>query len=172
MNKSSDSLQEFKVHRVLTKEWEKVRDIRIRSVTDSPQAFGDTKETVTARTQETWEQWIENSHQYVIEVDDKFIASVTFRKDPEGVWIINGVWTDPLYRNKGLSRKLFEHVFCDAKEMNIDSIKLKVNPTQTGAVYLYESLGFIKIGTSERLPFGDGSHEVLDLLEKKMIPDL
>lgn len=170
MNEKVKDEEVFTVHRVLISEWKKVREIRMQSVLDSPQAFGDSIETVAARTQEVWEQWIENSYQYVTEVNGAFIASITLRQDQDGIWVINGVWTSPAHRNKGLSRKLFKQVFEVAKEMHISSLQLKVNPTQVGAMHVYQSLGFIKIGTSEELPLGDGSHPILDVLKKVIAP--
>jgi predicted GNAT family acetyltransferase len=159
---------EYTVQRVLPLQWEQFRDIRIRAVSDSPQAFGDSREQTETREKVVWLQWITNSNIYVVENKNVFVASATLRKNADNIWIINGVWTDPEHRKKGLSKKLFGQIFQDASSMKIDSIELHVNPVQNSAVSLYESLGFCKTGVLTSQLLGDGSYGDLDVFKKKL----
>ena len=90
------------------------------------------------------------------------------RKDTDGVWIINGVWTDPAYRGRGLSKKLLEKIFDEAKQKNLQSIQLKVNSLQTIAFDLYESLGFVEVERNSEQLMGDGQLHEQIVMEKQM----
>lgn len=53
---------------------------------------------------------------------------------------------DPVMRKQGLGRKFMLHVIETAKARKAESVFLEVRPSNTGAVALYESLGFNEIG--------------------------
>ena len=165
MKESFEKKAQYKINTLKGDDWEKLRDIRLRAVTESPQAFGDTVEKTKAQTEEVWRKWIANSHIYIIDDNNKSVSAATFRQDIDGVWEINAVWTDPSYRNKGLSRKIFEQIFFDAKMMSIDVIRLDVNSIQSAAVTLYESLGFKKIDSVPKQKMGDGNLHTREVME-------
>lgn len=149
-------MKELRVHKVDITEWNKLRDIRTHAITDSPQAFGDTLEETLARTEDQWKGWIRNNI-YVIEDDNRFVASATWWKNhPDYGDYIVGVWTDPEYRGKGLNRKLFEQIFTDAKNAGVQKISLHVNINQLAAVNSYKSLGFEIADTVKQKKMGDG----------------
>lgn len=145
---------EFKVCRVTSENWEKLRDVRTQAIIDSPQAFGDTIEQTLARTEDEWKRWTK-SNIYAIEDNDKYIATVTWRKHPDYGDYIVGVWTDPEYRGKGLNAKLFERVFNDAQQSGVKEISLHVNIDQQAAVQSYQKLGFKIVGTVMQKQMGD-----------------
>jgi ribosomal-protein-alanine N-acetyltransferase len=51
----------------------------------------------------------------------------------------------PQEQNQGIGRKLLEHVISVAKS-HADTMFLEVRPTNTAAIFLYESVGFNEIG--------------------------
>jgi ribosomal-protein-alanine N-acetyltransferase len=53
---------------------------------------------------------------------------------------------DPVMRKQGLGRKFMEHVIEVARARKAESVFLEVRPSNTGAVALYESMGFNEIG--------------------------
>jgi len=61
-----------------------------------------------------------------------------------------GVWTDPRYRRKGLSRELLREV-CGHLFHKGKTVTLFVNDFNRPAVALYESLGFQRIGVNRAL---------------------
>ena len=93
---------------------------------------------------------------FVIENDQRFIATAGLRQNTDGVWLVTGVWTDPEYRGRGLGRKLLKHVIEVARTKGIGCLQLDVNQIQISAIKLYESLGFEKIFTLENEIYGDG----------------
>ncbi|MEX1001816.1 MAG: GNAT family N-acetyltransferase [Crocinitomicaceae bacterium] len=149
---------------VIPAEWGKLKDIRIRAVTDSPQAFGDTLAETEERTESMWLEWIQNAKIYVIESSDRFVALAIFKQDIDGVWMINGAWTDPAFRQKGLSKKLFEQIFKGAKEFGVTTIELGVNPIQEEAVNFYKSLGFEVVNHHSNERMGDGKEHPQDVM--------
>lgn len=144
------SSEKITIRRLSPDEWELFRDLSMQAKATDPAAFGDTIATIEARDEATWRAWMTEPFILVAEVDGVIAARITFRHDQEWDWIINGVYTDPAYRRQGLGRKLFDRVFDIAREKNIKTITLKVNPSQKAAVELYTKLGFKTIDTYHR----------------------
>jgi ribosomal protein S18 acetylase RimI-like enzyme len=164
----SESDPEFKVHKVGVDEWEKLRDIRTRAISDSPQAFGDTIEQTRSRADEEWKRWT-TSNVYAIETNDRFVATVSWIKHPDYGDYIVGVWTDPDYRGKGLNRMLFEQIFADAKERGVEKITLHVNVEQESALRSYQNLGFEIIGDAKQKKMGDEKLHDEYLMVKRLV---
>ncbi|NOQ63801.1 MAG: ribosomal protein S18-alanine N-acetyltransferase [Methyloprofundus sp.] len=53
---------------------------------------------------------------------------------------------DPVMRKQGLGRKFMQHVIEKASDRKAESVFLEVRPSNTGAIALYESLGFNEVG--------------------------
>lgn len=68
---------------------------------------------------------------------------------PDAVQLM-GVWTDPRYRRRGLSRELLREV-CGHLFRTGRSVTLFVNDFNRPAIALYESLGFRQIGMNRAL---------------------
>ena len=54
---------------------------------------------------------------------------------------------DPVMRKQGLGRKFMLYVIENAQARKAESVFLEVRPSNTGAIALYESMGFNEIGT-------------------------
>jgi ribosomal protein S18 acetylase RimI-like enzyme len=148
----------YEVIEVKPENWEKFKDIRTRAIMDSPQAFGDNLEETYARQKDEWISWVTRPKVYVIQDNEVYVATATLRQNPTTeIWTINGVWTDPKFRGKGLSRKIIEKIFEDARLMNVESIELSVNAEQIPAIKLYESLGFETVQEIPNVMMGDGN---------------
>ena len=157
MKESLEPMNISEPHRVTKDEWEKLKDLRLRALADSPRAFGSTLEGTKDKPEETWLKQIENTYTYAIEAEGQFVALAVFRKDDDGVWTINGVWTDPKFRRRGLSKKLFSEILKQAEELSVKTIELSVNATQSDAIELYKQSGFEIVETREDQLMGDGN---------------
>ncbi|RMF93168.1 MAG: ribosomal-protein-alanine N-acetyltransferase [Candidatus Schekmanbacteria bacterium] len=63
---------------------------------------------------------------------------------------ITNIAVDPLYRRKGIGRKLLKHAIKRISQKNINEIFLEVRVSNAPALCLYESEGFVKIGRRKR----------------------
>ena len=147
-------------------DWQKFKDFRIRAVTESPQAFGDTLEKVLSYPDFYWIDGIKNKKVFVISDRDTYVSGLVFGQDDDGIWSVKSLWTDPAYRGKGLAKKILRYVIGVAKAIGVKIIELGINVKQGTAIKLYESLGFIQVKRLPDLEMGDGSKN--DLLVMRL----
>ena len=74
------------------------------------------------------------------------------------------ICVDPQQQSKGIGRYLIFKVIDDAKEEDAESLFLEVRPSNTHALNLYESLGFMEVGRRKGYyPAIDGREDALVL---------
>jgi len=135
-------------------DWEDFRDIRLRSLADSPDAFASTLEREQAFTEDDWRQRVSGAV-YVVEDPQPVAVGGIFDKDGIGqVW---GMWTDPAHRGRGHARGIL-----DALTPLLPRVQLHVNITNGGARTTYEHYGFVGTGTLE--PLRPGSDQLIELM--------
>jgi ribosomal protein S18 acetylase RimI-like enzyme len=135
-------------------DWEEFRDIRLRALADSPDAFGSTLEREQAFTEADWRTRLTGP---VYIVADPTPVAVGGLFDNEGVGQIWGMWTDPAHRGQGHARRIL-----DAVTPLLPRIQLHVNITNGGARTTYERYGFV--GTGELEPLRPGSEQRMELM--------
>ncbi len=59
---------------------------------------------------------------------------------------ITNLAVDPAHRRRGVARFLLTEILADARRRGIRTVFLEVRPTNTGALSLYQGLGFQVIG--------------------------
>ena len=144
------------------------RELRAEMCDRHPEAFGQTPEEVRDMPEEKLLDWFAPHDSFPEKFmaagfdGDAMIGTVGFRREDSVkerhrgfIW---SVYVRPEYRGQGLSKRLMQWVIeecgtCDGLEMLV----LTVATTQTSARALYQSLGFLKIGTipkGYRLPDG------------------
>jgi predicted GNAT family acetyltransferase len=93
---------------------------------------------------------IERKRSVIHVVDGAIAAKCEFSAVANDVVQLMGVWTDPRFRRRGLAkvtlREVIGHLFRKGK-----SVTLFVNDFNTGAIALYEGLGFQRIGVNRAL---------------------
>ena len=143
-------------------DWEKYRDIRLRSLKQDPESFGSTYER---EANFTAEQWIERldlkarnsaALPLVAEQDSHAIGLVCgiVHEAGDDAAVIYQMWVAKEYRGQGIGRLLIEEIIRWASELNISTLKLGVITANTAAVRLYESIGFVATGELELLKPG------------------
>lgn len=89
------------------------------------------------------------AHYYVAETDGKAVGYM-------GMWALSGeghitnVAISPSYRRKGYAKALIEHFTEIAKEENLEFMTLEVRASNTPAIKLYESFGFVQVGVRKK----------------------
>lgn len=130
--------------------WPLVREIRLRSLSSDPRAFGQTWETESTYEDEVWLTRIERAVWYLAIVDETPVGVVACRHEddaPENELELQAMWVAPDYRNRGLGSKLVTAVLNWATtQPKADTVTLFVSPTNAGAKEAYLSFGFTDTG--------------------------
>jgi GNAT superfamily N-acetyltransferase len=135
------------VQEITANEWQRLRSIRLKSLEESPHAFGGTFEIESAEDEISWRSKFEKLDFLIASVDgvDGAVLSVEVLDGDFGAtcWI-GGCWSDPQFRGKGLMRALF--TFIDEQEKDWKVQGLGVWTDNFSAIAAYEKLGFVKMG--------------------------
>jgi GNAT superfamily N-acetyltransferase len=134
------------------------RDIRLRALEESPDAFGSTLARERAMSQE---EWIEGAH---MNVDPNVLVLAVFegravgmaggyaipeRRNSSALW---GMWVDPSHRGGDTAQRLVEEVVGWATEKGMAFLELWVVVTNGRAIRFYERCGFSDTGDRQPLP--------------------
>ena len=141
-------------------EWERLRDLRLRSLADAPDAFGSTLDFERRHGQAAWIGWIEGwegarNALFVAERGPEWIGmAVGSRARDEPDAHLYGMWVDPAWRAHGVGARLVDQVLGGAGSWGARSVILAVTETNAGAAAFYERLGFVDTGDRHRLREG------------------
>jgi ribosomal protein S18 acetylase RimI-like enzyme len=142
------------LRRLQPDDWETFREIRLRSLADSPDAFGSTLEREQAFTEADWRRRLAGP---VVVVLDPGPVSVGGTFDDAGTLHVWGMWTDPAHRGRGHARAVL-----DALLPSDGPAQLDVNVANAGARAAYERYGFVGTGRVE--PLRPGSDQSIELM--------
>ena len=140
------------VRRLGPDDWEILRVVRLRSLADSPDAFGSTLEREQAFTEADWRMRLSGP---VVVVEDPEPVAVGGAFDHDGVPHVWGMWTDPAHRRRGHARAVLDALLPPGKRAQLD-----VNVTNQGARAVYERYGFVGSGQLE--PLRPGSEQRIE----------
>jgi GNAT superfamily N-acetyltransferase len=142
------------LRRILPDDWETFRGIRLRSLAESPDAFGSTLERERGFTEDDWRQRLTGPVYVVL---DPGPVSVGGLFDDAGVPRVWGMWTDPTHRGRGHARAILHALLpADAEA------QLHVNTANAVARAAYEAYGFVGTGAIE--PLRPGSEQTMELM--------
>ena len=134
---------------LLADDWERVRDIRLQSLLDSPHAFGGTYDNEIAFDEARWR--LEFAKQaFIISSVNGEDAGIMYVENLAGdfgatCWI-GGCWTNPKFRGVGLMRSMFDYLDHEASSRDWLVQGLGVWTDNDSAITAYEKLGFIEMG--------------------------
>lgn len=130
-------------------DWSLVREIRLRSLSTDPAAFGQSWEKESTYEDSVWEQRVRDAAWFLAVEDDQPVAVVAVRHEqdsPANERELQAMWVTPKSRHEGIAGKLAEAVIEWSREDGADTITLYVGPKNDGARALYEALGFTDTG--------------------------
>ena len=141
-------------------EWRMVRDIRLRSLEDTPDAFGAAfvdERSLPDRA------WIERTERYA-----RGGESAAFIAETPAGWIgfvmalveaedrtragLFGLWVDPAARAGGVGLALTEAVIAWAREQGARTLALWVVASNSAAIRIYGRAGFAETGSTTPMP--------------------
>jgi len=139
-------------------DWTDLREIRLRSLADAPDAFASTLERERGFTEADWRRRLDGP---VYVVDDPLPVAVGGAFDSGATLHVWGMWTDPAHRGRGHARAILDALIPAGTRAQLD-----VNVANDGARTAYERYGFV--GTGELEPLRPGSDQRVErmLLER------
>jgi GNAT superfamily N-acetyltransferase len=135
-------------------DWADFRDIRLRSLADSPDAFASTLEREQGFTEGDWRDRLTGP---VYVVEDPHPVAIGGIFDNAGTPHVWGMWTDPEHRGRGHARVILDALIAPGTLAQLD-----VNTRNVGARTAYEHYGFVGTGGLE--PLRAGSQERVELM--------
>ena len=137
-----------------------LRDLRLRALADSPDAFGSTYEAEMSLPPRAWAERAEVSARGEIRVT--FVAEgaagwvgmavADLDSDRPGVARLFGLWVAPEARGAGLGLALVTAVATWAHERGARSLNLLVVASNAAAIRLYERAGYERTGARMPMP--------------------
>ena len=130
-------------------EWPRLREIRLASLLDSPDAFGGRYEREVAFTEREWRELFNLNSYLVASIDGKDIAMMFLEKlrgDFGATCWVGGCWSNPQYRGIGALRSMFDYVDSVKDQRGWQIQGLGVFIVNESAIAAYEKLGFKAMG--------------------------
>ena len=136
-------------HELVPDEWERLRDIRLRSLKENPEAFGARLEIVSAFTESQWRDEFSKLTHLVATTNQVDISTMTIEileGDFGATCWIGSCWSDPIFRGKGALRAMFEYLdqYADTRGWSKQGLGVWID--NDSAITAYEKLGFVAMG--------------------------
>jgi GNAT superfamily N-acetyltransferase len=128
-----------------------LRDLRLRSVTDSPTAFGQTIDDVTARPELDWHRSALRASRgdgriwLLADVGGRFVGLVQGRRRLPGTLLVFSMWVDPGARRTGLGERLITELETWARRWHASETLLWVLAGNAEGLAFYRRLGFTTV---------------------------
>ncbi|MFB9834870.1 GNAT family N-acetyltransferase [Actinoallomurus acaciae] len=133
---------------------DRYREIRLRALADTPEAFASTYEDEKAFSPDVWTSRLTGDKSVnLLAVEDGVALGMTSALVEDGdVAHIVGMWVTPEARGRGVGRYLIETVADWARDQGLRELTLWVAEPNAPARALYESCGFHPSGDRQPLP--------------------
>src|SRR5947207_1108060 len=145
------------VRRLAPDEWRTYRDVRLRALADSPDAFSSTLLREQGYSDDTWAARLASAADFdlplVAEDVGEFVGLAWGRIDPAepDVSRLFQMWVAPSHRRRGAGRWLLDTVIRWANDAKVRWLDLGVTCGDTPAMRLYMRAGFVAVGEPEPL---------------------
>jgi GNAT superfamily N-acetyltransferase len=162
------------IRRIGAGEWRELRDLRLGSLQDAPDAFTATYEEESIHADAHWTGWTTElaeggaSFGVIAENEERWIGMAVGapHRDHPGEAGLFAMWVDPSARGAGVARALVERVVAWSRSAGFPVLRLRVTISNEAAVGVYVRCGFSDAGL--RLPLREGS----DVMTMFMTMDL
>lgn len=139
----------MEVRRISPAEWPLLRELRLRSLADAPEAFGQTHERALAEPDAEWRSAARASSSgdrrawfIASDTDGTDVGLVQARRRPPGDCLVFSMWVAPSARRGGVGGALIDSVEAWAAGWGARRIVLWVFGANEGAQRFYERIGF------------------------------
>lgn len=165
----------MRVERLREDDWAAFRELRLRSLLDSPEAFGSTYGEESSRTERAWRDWAAGRWRggtavvftgHADEGTAVGTATVAEYEAEAGVSHVYAMWVAPDARCAGVGRALLDAVAAWARDRGCDRLVLSVTESNEVARRFYGACGFVDTG--ERGSLREGSEMRTLILSKPL----
>jgi GNAT superfamily N-acetyltransferase len=135
-------------------DWRRTRTIRIRALTDAPDAYDSTLERELAFGDGEWKQRLvrTDAATFLASLDQIDVGIVVVAATDARNAGLYAVWIAPEARGKGVGDALITAALAWAYDQGFDRVTLGVGDFNTTAIALYERHGFVPTGETSTLP--------------------
>jgi ribosomal protein S18 acetylase RimI-like enzyme len=156
------------IRRLRAGEAARFRELRLRALQDSPEAFASSYEREAELAPERWERFADGSERaqteivFIAEEDDRWLGMAggylqEHERGAAGLW---GMWVAPEARRRMLASHLADAVAAWARARRALTLELSVTDRSEAAAALYERLGFVPTGETKPLASNPEVREV------------
>lgn len=125
-----------------------LRELRLRSIADSPDAFGQPLSEARDRPQKEWHRSARQSSRgdnrtwLIAEADERAVGLVQGRRRRPSTLLLFSMWVDPAVRRLGVGRMLVESLEAWGRSWHATETILWVYGANEAAIRFYRDLGF------------------------------
>lgn len=152
---------DIEIRPITAQEWPLWRDLRIRAVTTSPDAFRASLDEERKRSDESWEDIIGSTVRHplgglwVAEADSEPVGMLFARLSADSLTIsVGAMWVAAEVRRGGIGKRLLRVAIDWGRVAGAESAELWVTTGNSAAASLYRGLGFEPTGATELLRTG------------------
>lgn len=144
------------IRRVDEDDWQVVREVRLRALRESPEAFGSSLAREEGFAESHWRMRLRTSPTWVA-VDDEgvprgIVSMVQEPGSPESDRHVVSLWVAPEVRRRGVGWSLLDAATRGAAADGAETVSLWVVDDNASAVDLYVRAGFERTGERQALP--------------------
>lgn len=150
------------IRRLRPQDWRTFRDLRLRALRESPNAYGSTYENQEDYGEQHWRDWLSRDlPKLVASHDGADVALGSIFVTDDGWARVIAMWTMEQHRGHGHARAILTELVDWARERG-HPVELHVNTANPSARRVYEGFGFV--ATGEREPLREGSDQQVERL--------
>lgn len=136
-------------------EWPLLRELRLRALRDSPDAFSPLAEDVAREADDYWQRgaraFASGAASLLVAERDGHAVGLVSATAVGDTGYIGAMWLEPAARGAGLGRELLDSACAALRARGCVRLALSVTESNTAAIALYESAGFARTGESKPL---------------------
>jgi ribosomal protein S18 acetylase RimI-like enzyme len=142
-------------------DWSVLRAARLRALLDSPHAFISRHAYEKCWSEREWRSTFEAAVWIVAFHQGRIVGLARSARGAGPDWErqLESIWVDPLYRRRGITRRLIEALIERERRLGVSDLLIWVLTDNVAAVSVYERLGFVPTGERQPLPDDPGRIE-------------
>ncbi|MFC5661430.1 GNAT family N-acetyltransferase [Kitasatospora misakiensis] len=170
----------YRIERIGLADWERLREVRLAQLQDTPMAFLETYETALAHGEEEWHARVRRVNEPgsvgLVAVAGPGAGSGPDEETDAGAWVgtmigftpepdaalLFGVWVHPEHRgrDRGVTDALLDAIVAWARETGARRLRLTVHEENTRAAAFYRRRGFDFTGVSKPYSLDPAAREL------------